>query len=139
MYNKRKLITLNCSVATAPTDATSSISTGMNNGSHTPNTPDILNEIINISNDHLEEISKQMKTENENNMLNSTPCYVNPHSDIIGHYSRMIKQGLKLKVKEKIKTKSEENSSEKGKEILVNDHVRSFPFYNHNLCPICRI
>ena len=123
MNNKRKLSSLICSKATVPTDATTSISTGTNDGSNTPNTPDILNEIINISNDHLEEICKQMKTENENNMLKPVQIY-NPAQSDIGHYSQMIKQGLKLKVKEKIKTKTEVKCSDKEREIFPYEHVR---------------
>ena len=143
MSGKRKTISLNCSLAVPSTPA--SISTPIS-GSETPNTPEILNAIINISSDHLESLTKAVqkqpvKTENitnedydyaaptnssssselllktdVSNDLYSDPSYQSLMSSessptptsfgsksVKSYHSQFVKEGLKLKVKQKIK------------------------------------
>ena len=144
MSGKRKTISLNCSLAVPSTPA--SISTPIS-GSETPNTPEILNAIINISSDHLESLTKATQkqpvkkenTTNEDydfpattnsssiselliktdvsNELYSDPSYqslanseTSPTSttcfgnkSVQSYHSQFVKEGLKLKVKQKIK------------------------------------
>jgi len=49
MSGRKRTISLNCSLAVPTTSSTTSL-----NGSNTPNTPEILNAIINISSEHLQ-------------------------------------------------------------------------------------
>ena len=146
MSGKRKSISLNCSVTSA----------SLSSGPETPNTPEILNAIINISSDHLETLARSaIKTEPITNIDNeyaanitnpaataacrydfsaqlpvsefpvsqSTSIFCNNHPSpdsgrphrgsplgpgaaVKNYHSQFVKEGLKLKVKQKIKAES---------------------------------
>ena len=141
MSGKRKSISLNCSVTSASRPS----------GPETPNTPEILNAIINISSDHLETLARSaIKTEPITNIDNeyaanitnpavtaacrydfstqfpvsqSTSIFCNNHPSpdsgrphrgsplgpgaaVKNYHSQFVKEGLKLKVKQKIKAES---------------------------------
>ena len=112
MSRKRSSISLNCSL----TIPTSTITTPIS-GSATPNTPEILNAIINISSQHLEKITAneiQLKTEetNEHEVLplggrngeiNKAEAGKIEPDNINKYHSQFIREGLKMKVKQKIK------------------------------------
>merc|ERR1712154_708861 len=97
-------ISLNCSL-TAPSTLTTP----------TPNTPEILNAIINISSNHGEKMSAneiQLKTENttENDLVEVQNAGQGMSSqkmfednNINRYHSQFIREGLKMKVKQKIK------------------------------------
>merc|ERR1711936_1391443 len=102
MSGKRSSISLNCSLPTPTQTMTTSIG-----GSATPNTPEILNAIINISSQHLEsittnEITLKKEETNENEPL---PLGRGDWEDknINKYHSQFIREGLKMKVKQKIK------------------------------------
>merc|ERR1712212_566855 len=133
---------LNCSLSVPTTSSKTSLT-----GSNTPNTPEILNAIINISSDHLQAYDASLtntplKYEDtpspllENNSSNPVPspsfsesseasssssipsslsppyncCYqqqpttfINQGMSVQRYHSQFIKEGLKMKVKQKIK------------------------------------
>jgi len=150
MSGRKRTISLNCSLA-VPTTASSAPTL---TGNTTPNTPEILNAIINISSDHLQTFNVHQPTNNPikyeeesapeytcnnpiippssftNCSINSTIttfpsstsvsppydsacCYqqtppqdgnfLNPNMLVQRYHSQFIKEGLKLKVKQKIK------------------------------------
>ena len=142
MSGKRKSISLDCSVTPA----------SLSSAPETPNTPEILNAIINISSDHLETLSA-IKTEPTNNeYANNTntitacrydfsghfpapefppsvQCHNNPSPEagrhhrgsplgvsVRNYHSQFVKEGLKLKVKQKIKDESPSLISNYGSE-----------------------
>merc|ERR1712128_75691 len=153
MSGRKRTISLNCSLAVPTTSSTISL-----NGSNTPNTPEILNAIINISSEHLQafdasQTNTSLKCEDtsepapeyssnhpvpspsfsecsENSSNSSIPsslsppydsacCYqqqgsnfLNPSMSVQRYHSQFIKEGLKMKVKQKIK---EEPLLEDGK------------------------
>jgi len=81
-------------------------------GSATPNTPEILNAIINISSQHLEsittnEITLKKEETNENEPLppgrRDWEDNNIEHKNINKYHSQFIREGLKMKVKQKIK------------------------------------
>ena len=81
-------------------------------GSATPNTPEILNAIINISSQHLESITtneitlkKEETNENEPFPPGRRDWEDNKieHKNINKYHSQFIREGLKMKVKQKIK------------------------------------
>ena len=150
MSGKRKSISLDCSVTPA----------SLPSAPETPNTPEILNAIINISSDHLETLSRSaIKTEptnNDNEYANNTntipacrydfsghfhpapefppsvPCHnhhpspeagrhhggspTGPGVSVRNYHSQFVKEGLKLKVKQKIKDESPSLISNYGSE-----------------------
>ena len=102
MSARNPSISLNCSL-TAPSTLTTP----------TPNTPEILAAIINISSHHLEKISPneiQLKTENttENDLVENagqgmSSQKIHEDNNINRYHSQFIREGLKMKVKQKIK------------------------------------
>ena len=105
MSGKNPSISLNCSLATPAALTTA-----------TPNTPEILNAIINISSHHLEkitaneiELKKEKTTENDQvevaNAAGHSMSSQQMHEDnnINRYHSQFIREGLKMKVKQKIK------------------------------------
>lgn len=151
MSGKRKSISLNCSVTPA----------SLSSAPETPNTPEILNAIINISSDHLETLSRSaIKTEPTNNENNEYAANTNtitacrydfsgrfppgpefppsvqcldqhsspeagrhhrgsplgPGVTVRNYHSQFVKEGLKLKVKQKIKDESPSLISNYGSE-----------------------
>ena len=107
MSGKRSSISLNCSLPIPTQTMTTSIG-----GSATPNTPEILNAIINISSQHLESITtneitlkKEETNENEPLPLGRRDWEDNniEHKNINKYHSQFIREGLKMKVKQKIK------------------------------------
>jgi len=102
MSARNHSISLNCSL-TAPSTLTTP----------TPNTPEILAAIINISSHHLEKISPneiQLKTENttENDLVENagqgmSSQKIHEDNNINRYHSQFIREGLKMKVKQKIK------------------------------------
>merc|ERR1712128_387783 len=153
MSGRKRTISLNCSLAVPTTSSTTSL-----NGSNTPNTPEILNAIINISSEHLQTFdanqANTLKCEEKNDPApeyspnnpvpspsysecsenssnssipsslsppyDSTCCYqqsqassfLNPNISVQRYHPQFIKEGLKMKVKQKIK---EEPILEDGK------------------------
>jgi len=106
MSGRKSSISLNCSLP---------IPTSTMTTPNTPNTPDILNAIINISSHHLEKLTAneiELKTEetNENDQVPPYPCDSSPARDINRYHSQFIREGLKLKVKQKIKEESIQTS-----------------------------
>ena len=119
----KKSVSLDCSKV--PQQNT--IST-QKDGSNTPNTPEILNTIINISSEHLDNFKKNIKEnsfqntikfENTKNNelffekqtfdLSSSSCRFNinkdkldVHPQVKHFHSQIIKEGLKFKVKQKL-------------------------------------
>ena len=101
MSGKNRSISLNCSLTTPATMPTP-----------TPNTPEILNAIINISSNHLEKMSAneiQLKTENttENDLVEVQNAGQGMSSqkmfednNINRYHSQFIREGLKMKVKQ---------------------------------------
>ena len=107
MSGKRSSISLNCSLPIPTQTMTTSIG-----GSATPNTPEILNAIINISSQHLEsittnEITLKKEETNENEPLppgrRDWEDNNIEHKNINKYHSQFIREGLKMKVKQKIK------------------------------------
>jgi len=104
MSGKNRSISLNCSLST-PASLTTP----------TPNTPEILNAIINISSHHLEKISaneielkKEKTTENDqadvaNAGQGRSSQQMHEDNNINRYHSQFIREGLKMKVKQKIK------------------------------------
>jgi len=151
MAGRKRTISLNCSLAVPTTSSNTSLT-----GSNTPNTPEILNAIINISSEHLQaydasQTNTPLKCEDtpdpppeyispnpvpspsfsessEASSSSSIPsslsppydcCYqqqattfLNPGMSVQRYHSQFIKEGLKMKVKQKIK---EEPNLEVGK------------------------
>merc|ERR1712066_307013 len=112
MSGKRSSISLNCSLA-IPTSTMTTPTTG----SATPNTPEILNAIINISSQHLEKLTAneiQLKTEETNENDNVPLCErkneICPDNNINKYHSQFIREGLKMKVKQKIKEEAFQTS-----------------------------
>ena len=111
MSGRNLSISLNCSLAPPATMTTP-----------TPNTPEILNAIINISSHHLEKITAneiQLKREktNENDQDEGPiagPSLISQqmHEDnnINKYHSQFIREGLKMKVKQKIKEETFQTS-----------------------------
>jgi len=145
MSGRKRTISLNCSLAVPTSSSATSLA-----GSTTPNTPEILNAIINISSEHLqtfdtphqtnqplkcEEITEPVPeylpinpvpspsfsdcSERSNSSIpsslsppyDSSCCYqqnmggnfLNPNMSVQRYHSQFIKEGLKMKVKQKIK------------------------------------
>merc|ERR1712013_157171 len=151
MSGRKRKISLNCSLAVPTTSSTTSLT-----GSNTPNTPEILNAIINISSEHLQaydasQTNTTLKYEDtpdrppEYGSTNHVPSptfsesseasssssipsslsppyncsyqqqattFLNHNMSIQRYHSQFIKEGLKMKVKQKIK---EEPNMELGK------------------------
>jgi len=121
--SKKKSVSLDCSKV--PHHAIST----QKDGSNTPNTPEILNTIINISSEHLDNFKKTIqensfpntiKYENTKSNelflekqafdLSSSSCNFNINKDKVDvhpqvkhFHSQIIKEGLKFKVKQKLK------------------------------------
>jgi len=121
--SKKKSVSLDCSKVHHHAIST------QQDGSNTPNTPEILNTIINISSEHLDNFKKTMqensfpntiKYENTKNNelflekqafdLSSSSCNfsfnkdkVDVHPQVKHFQSQIIKEGLKFKVKQKLK------------------------------------
>jgi len=121
--SKKKSVSLDCSKV--PHHAIST----QKDGSNTPNTPEILNTIINISSEHLDNFKKTIqensfpntiKYENTKSNelflekqafdLSSSSCNlsfnkdkVDVHPQVKHFHSQIIKEGLKFKVKQKLK------------------------------------
>ena len=104
MSGKNPSISLNCSLTT-PASLTTP----------TPNTPEILNAIINISSHHLEKISaneielkREKTTENDQAEVGKagqglSSRQMHEDNNINRYHSQFIREGLKMKVKQKIK------------------------------------
>jgi len=111
MSRKNPSISLNCSLAT-PAPLTTA----------TPNTPEILNAIINISSHHLEkitaneiELKKEKTTENDrieaaNAGQGMRSQQMHEDNNINRYHSQFIREGLKMKVKQKIKEETFQTS-----------------------------
>merc|ERR1712142_392510 len=145
MSGRKRTISLNCSLAVPTSSSATSLA-----GSTTPNTPEILNAIINISSEHLQTFDTPHQTnqplkceditepvpeylpinpvpspsfsdcsERSNSSIpsslsppyDSSCCYqqnmggnfLNPNMSVQRYHSQFIKEGLKMKVKQKIK------------------------------------
>ena len=127
MSGRNLSISLNCSLAPPATMTTP-----------TPNTPEILNAIINISSHHLEKITAneiQLKREktNENDQDEGPiagPSLISQqmHEDnnINRYHSQFIREGLKMKVKQKIKEEISQTADiSLGFDDTMNDGVGS--------------
>jgi len=119
MNRKRSRVSLNCSL-TAPTTT--------QEGCHTPNTPEILNTIVNITSQleqhqvanmtilqhpSLPSPSHSDISSSSNSSLYSpmTPTLISPQeacSTVQDFHSQFIKEGLKMKVKQKLKNEPQE-------------------------------
>ena len=125
MSGRNPSISLNCSLAT-PAPLTTA----------TPNTPEILNAIINISSHHLEkmtaneiELKKEKTTENDQvevaNAAGQCLSSGQMHEDnnINRYHSQFIREGLKMKVKQKIKEETFQTSDASFGFNDINDGV----------------
>ena len=121
MNRKNSSISLNCSLLNSPTTSMS--------GGHTPNTPEILNTIVNITSQmgnqfshthrmvpHL--IASPLKSETmvvDSNLTTSSVIEklpLKPQSIVDDYKSQFIKEGLKMKVKTNLKIESEDSLQE---------------------------
>ena len=117
MNRKNSSISLNCSLLAPPTTTMC--------GGHTPNTPEILNTIVNITSQmgnqfsspnltapHPLTLPSPLKYEMPN-MTMIFNSHLSPHSSIeksVEDYkSQFIKEGLKMKVKKNLKIESEDS------------------------------
>ena len=139
MSGKNRSISLNCSLTTPATMPTP-----------TPNTPEILNAIINISSHHLEKITAneiQLKREktNENDQDEGPiagPSLISQqmHEDnnINKYHSQFIREGLKMKVKQKIKEETFQTSDASFGFNDINDGV-SLNFILYVMCNVANM
>ena len=116
MNRKRSRISLNCSLTVPPTTQ---------DGCHTPNTPEILNTIVNITSQlELHQLSNlniiqppSLHSPSHSDISSSsscspmTPTKISPQescSTVKEFHSQFIKEGLKMKVKHKLKNEPQD-------------------------------
>ena len=156
MSRKKSSISLNCSLTIPTSTMTTPIS-----GSATPNTPEILNAIINISSPHLERITAseiQLKTEetNENELvppggrngeINKVEAGKIEPNNINKYHSQFIREGLKMKVKQKIKEETFQSpdisfdfddtiNDRVSSNFILSDQINHFSLKSHISSPI---